>query len=123
VLFCAYVFDRDKLYSSLIVGIENRELKLVTTHDTFLARGKDVPASMETVDELVYAVEAYFSPLDLGLFVERSALEDLLNSPGRFRTLRRMIRRRKLVLVGRGLSGKLMRASMSAALLSWPRKR
>ena len=74
--FCFYAFDEDRVYASMILGFQDHDLELITTHDTFEAHGYSLAVSFPGVEAVKRGLhEVHDYPLGLGLFVRRSAWE------------------------------------------------
>lgn len=81
--FCLYILDDDRVYASLILGFQDHDLELLTTHDTFEAHGYSLAVSFPggaAVKRGLHEVHDY--PLGLGLFIRRFAWEEISSCRG-----------------------------------------
>jgi len=81
--FCLYILDEDRVYASMILGFQEHNLELLTTHDTFEAHGYSLAVSFPGVESVKRGLqEVHEYPLGLGLFIRRSAWERISSCRG-----------------------------------------
>lgn len=80
-----YLFDDDGIDTSLILGTNDRELALITTHDHLASAGLRIDDWRLAYRSVVMAVSERIAAVHLGIFAERRGIERLLSGEGSIR--------------------------------------
>jgi len=73
-----YIFDGDKLWASLIVGVGEADIDLITTHDALEAQGMRVTSWKKDRKKITSAVGRIFRKPSLGVFCQVEALAKVM---------------------------------------------
>ncbi len=73
-----YIFDGDKLWASLIVGVTDTDIDLITTHDALEAGGLKISSWKKDHKKITSSVERNFRKPSVGIFCRLDALARVL---------------------------------------------
>ena len=83
--FVFYLFEGDDIYTSLILGTNDRDLDIITTHDHFASAGMRMDDWRLGYRSVLKAVEERIATVYLGIFANRCGIEKLLSGKGSMR--------------------------------------
>ncbi len=85
------VFDRDQLYISLILGIRDHKIKLVSTFDALVPLGLESRIGMGDRQRILKLVEERFDIPSFSFFAQRSAFEAWLTAADKQKALQQAV--------------------------------
>lgn len=92
------VFDGGELYIGLIVGVEGRKVKLVTTFDSLVPLGLGALEGPEDYKEVLRLTARRFYEPAVGLFTDRATFEELILREEKRGVLRRALEEGRAIL-------------------------
>jgi len=89
--------DSNSFWVSLIIGVENKKISLITTTDSLVSSGLRIQSWKQDYIQILNLVEKKFYKPYLGLFMDKKIFFEFLETKDKWDYLRRALRKKEII--------------------------